>query len=50
MGLVPGIELQLQAIALGRIVDDAAVSQVGNERWARTFFEFVDRALLVQNR
>jgi AcrR family transcriptional regulator len=36
----------IQSMTLGRIVDDAAVSHVSNERWAQTFFEFVDKTIL----
>jgi AcrR family transcriptional regulator len=36
----------IQSASIGRIVDDAAVSHIGNERWANAFFEFVDRAIL----
>lgn len=38
----------IQAIALGRIVDDAASTHLGNERWAQSFFEFIDRTMLSQ--
>jgi AcrR family transcriptional regulator len=38
--------VMLQAIALGRIVDDAASTHLGNERWAQSFFEFIDRTML----
>lgn len=37
----------IQSIALGRVVDDAALSHVSNQLWAKMFFEFVDRTLLV---
>jgi AcrR family transcriptional regulator len=36
----------IQAMALGRIVDDAATNHLDNQRWAQTFFEIVDRAIL----
>ena len=36
----------LQSMGLGRIVDDAATTHLGNERWAQAMFEFVDRAIL----
>jgi AcrR family transcriptional regulator len=39
--------VMLQAIALGRIVDDTAVSHIGNERWANMYFELVDRTMMV---
>lgn len=38
--------VMLQAIGLGRIVDDASVSHLGNERWAQSFFDFVDRTMI----
>jgi AcrR family transcriptional regulator len=38
--------VMLQAIALGRIVDDAATTQLGNERWAQSFYEFIDRTMV----
>jgi AcrR family transcriptional regulator len=38
--------VMIQAIALGRIVDDAAATHLGNERWAQSFFEFIDRTML----
>jgi AcrR family transcriptional regulator len=37
----------LQAVALGRIVDDTSASQVSNERWANMYFELVDRTMMV---
>lgn len=37
----------IQAIALGRIVDDTAASQIGNERWANVYFEVIDRTMIV---
>lgn len=40
----------IQAITLGRIVDDAAVSHVGDERWANSIFEFLDRAYFEPDR
>lgn len=36
----------IQSMALGRIVDDAAESHLSNKRWAKTFMEFIDRAVL----
>jgi AcrR family transcriptional regulator len=38
--------VMIQAVALGRIVDDAAATHLGNERWAQSFYEFIDRAML----
>jgi AcrR family transcriptional regulator len=38
--------VMLQAIALGRIVDDAAATHIDNERWARTFYDFIDRTMI----
>jgi hypothetical protein len=37
----------MQAIPLGRIVDDASSEQVGDERWTATLIDMVERALLV---
>lgn len=37
----------LQAVALGRIVDDTSASQISNERWANMYFELVDRTMMV---
>ena len=37
----------LQAVALGRVVDDTSASQVSNERWANMYFELVDRTMMV---
>ena len=37
----------VQAIALGRIVDDSGDSQIGNERWSDVYFEVIDRTLIV---
>jgi hypothetical protein len=37
----------IQSMGLGRIVNDAAVTHLGNQRWAQAMFEFVDRALLM---
>jgi len=41
------VAVMIQAIALGRIVDDAAATHVGDEQWAQMFFDFVDHTLLV---
>jgi AcrR family transcriptional regulator len=38
--------VMIQAMAIGRIVDDTAVNHISNERWANIFLEFVDRAIL----
>jgi len=38
--------VMLQAMALGRIVDDASATRIDNDRWARAFFEFVERTML----
>jgi AcrR family transcriptional regulator len=38
--------VMLQAIALGRIVDDAAATHIDNERWAQTFYDFIDRTMI----
>jgi AcrR family transcriptional regulator len=38
--------VMIQAIALGRIVDDAATSQLGNQRWAQSFYEFIERTMI----
>ncbi len=38
--------VMMQGMALGRIVDDAAASRITNDRWAQTFFDFIDRAVL----
>jgi AcrR family transcriptional regulator len=37
----------IQSMGLGRIVDDAATTQLGNQRWAQAMFELVDLALLM---
>ena len=37
----------IQSMGLGRIIDDAAVSHLGNQRWAQMMFDFVDRTLLM---
>jgi len=34
------------SITLGRIVDDAASNQLGDERWAEAYFDVLDRAML----
>lgn len=39
--------VMMQGMALGRIVDDAAASRISNESWAQIFFDFIDRAVLV---
>lgn len=36
----------IQAMAIGRIVDDTAVNHISNERWENIFLEFVNRAIL----
>ena len=36
----------IQSIGIGRIIDDAAISQLGDERWADTYFQIVERAIL----
>lgn len=41
--------VMIQAIALGRIVDDAATSHLDNDRWAQVFFDVVDRAFLASD-
>jgi AcrR family transcriptional regulator len=41
------IAVMIQSMGLGRIVDDAAVSHIGDELWASTFFEFVNRSVIV---
>lgn len=38
--------VMVQAIALGRIVDDADSHHLTNKRWAQTFFDLIDRAFL----
>lgn len=39
--------VMIQSMALGRIVDDAAVSHVTDEQWAEMFFDFIDRTLII---
>lgn len=36
----------IQSLTIGRIIDDAGVSHLGNERLAESFFELIDRAML----
>ena len=36
----------IQAIALGRIVDDATTHPLTNEQWAQAHFDFIDRTFL----
>ncbi len=40
------LAVMIQAIALGRIVDDAAMTHVDNVQWAESFFDLVDRGVL----
>jgi AcrR family transcriptional regulator len=39
----------IQAFSLGRIIDDAAATRMSNASWAQIFFEFFDRAFLVNS-
>jgi AcrR family transcriptional regulator len=39
--------VMIQSIALGRIVDDTAVSHISNEQWADMFFQLIDRTMIV---
>lgn len=39
----------IQALTLGRIVDDVAASHLNNEQWSLLLFEFVNRSLLSPN-
>jgi len=34
------------SITIGRIVDDAASNQIGDERWAAAYFDIIERAML----
>jgi len=38
--------VMIQALGLGRIVDDAAATHLGNERWAQSAFDFIDRTMV----
>ena len=40
------VAVMAQAIPLGRIVDDAASSQVGDDRWTNMFIQIADRSFL----
>jgi AcrR family transcriptional regulator len=38
--------VMIQAIALGRIVDDAATTPICNQRWVQSFYEIIERAMI----
>ena len=44
---VRSVAVMVQAISLGRIVDDAASDQVDPERWADLHFDLIDRGVLI---
>lgn len=41
--------VMIQAMTLGRIIDDAASEQIGNDAWSEIYFEFIDHAVLVSD-
>lgn len=41
--------VMIQSVALGRIVDDTAISHISNEQWANMFFELIDRTMIVSD-
>jgi AcrR family transcriptional regulator len=40
------LAVMVQAIPLGRVLDDIAISRVGGDRWAAVFFTLLDRGAL----
>ena len=39
--------VMLQAIGIGRLVDDVAITQVSDEQWATSVYDFIDRSMAV---